>query len=199
MLDRPGDPGPPPSLSRRARSGRPLHDGLSGAAVLAILRRHKLALLLPMLLIPLLGLLAIGQITPQYTATGTLQYDASEYSLRELQSILRADPITEPIMTTQAEILRGMPVVEQVAMRLNLFDNPEFNSTLRPPTLGRQLMALLWRLRPAEPAADPIVGPQLNPTRNATLRAVQSAFAVAPLKSSRVLEVSFFSQIRTIG
>src|SRR5689334_21238529 len=163
MLDRPGDPGPPPSLSRRARSGRPVHDGLSGAAVLAILRRHKLALFAPMLLIPLLGLLVIGQITPQYTATGTLQYDASEYSLRELQSILRVDPTTEPIMTTQAEILHGMPVVEQVAMRLNLFDNPEFNSTLRPPTLAQQLNGLLQRLRPAASPAEPLVGPQLDP------------------------------------
>jgi polysaccharide biosynthesis transport protein len=193
MLDRPGDPGPPPSLSRGARSKRQLPDSLSGAVVLAILRRHKLALFVPMLLIPLLGLLAIGQLTTEYTATGTLQYDASEYSLRELQSILRADPITEPIMATQTEVLRGMPVIQQVATRLNLFTNPEFNDALRPPTVPRRLMALLRRLWPASPSADTMPGPQLDPARNATLRAVQSALAVAPVKSSRVLEVSFTS------
>lgn len=192
MLDRPGDPGPAPPLSRRARRGRPLHDHLSGAVVLAILRRHKLALFVPMLLIPLLGLLAIGQLTPRYTATGTLQYDASEYTLHELQSILRADPITEPIMATQAEILRGMPVIEQVAMRLNLFDNPEFDAALRP-TLRRRLLTMLRRLWPAAPLVAPVAGPQLDPERDATLRAVESAFTVAPLKSSRVLEVSFTS------
>ena len=190
MLDRHGDPGPAPPLSRSARRGQLLHDGLSGASLLAILHRHRLALFAPMLFIPLLGLLAIGQLTPKYTASGTLQYDPSEYNLRELQSILRAGPITEPIMATQAEVLRGMPVIEQVAMRLNLFDNPEFNHALRPPSLPRRLIALLQRLRSAHPSS-PRTGPQLDPERDSTLRAVQSAFTVAPVKSSRVLEVSF--------
>ena len=35
MLDRPGDPGPAPALSRRVRRGRALHDGLSGAVVVS--------------------------------------------------------------------------------------------------------------------------------------------------------------------
>ena len=193
MLDRPGDPVPAPSLSRRARRGIPLHDDTSGAAVLAVLRRHKLALLAPMLLIPLLGFLAIRQLTPKYTAVGTLQYDASEYTLRELQSILRADPITEPIMATQAEVLHGTPVIEEVAARLNLFDNPEFNETLRPPSLPHRAGSLLRRLLPVHPPPEPLTGPQLDPVRNATLRAIQAAFTVSPLKSSRVLEVSFTS------
>ena len=84
-----------------------------------------------MLLCPLPAYLAISQLTPRYTATGTLLYDASEYKLRELQSILRVDPITDAVMATQAEVLRGMPVIEQVASRLNLHDNPEFNQALR--------------------------------------------------------------------
>ena len=83
---------------------------------------------------------AVSQITPLYTASGTLLYDTSEQA-RELQSILRADPITDAVMTTQAEVLRGMPLVEQVASRLNLHANAEFNSTLRPVTLPRRAMA----------------------------------------------------------
>ena len=61
-------------------------------------------------------------------------YDASESTVREMQSILRVDPITDAVMATQAEVLRGMPVIEQVASRLNLLTNPEFNTSLRPPS-----------------------------------------------------------------
>ena len=91
-----------------------------------------------MLLCPLLAYVAITQLTPRYTATGTLLYDASEYKVRELQSILRVDPITDAVMASQAEVLRGMPVVEQVASRLNLLANPEFNASLRPPSWLRR-------------------------------------------------------------
>ena len=56
-----------------------------------------------------------------------LVYDTSELKLREMQSILRVDPITDAVMATQAEVLRGMPIIEQVANRLNLLTNPEFN------------------------------------------------------------------------
>ena len=125
---------------------------------------------------PLLTYVAISQFTPRYTATGTLLYDASEYKLRELQSILRVDPITDAVMATQAEVLRGMPVVEQVASRLNLHTNPEFNVSLaaavvvasvRCPTVGRDCV-LRTRRRCAGRATCP--GPRLDPARNATLQ-----------------------------
>ena len=155
-----------------------------------------------MLLAPLLTYVAISQLTPLYTATGTLLYDASEYKLRELQSILRADPITDAVMATQAEVLRGMPLVEQVASRLNLHANAEFNESLRPASLTRRVMASLRqrfaRFMPGlaaapEPASD-MSGPRLDPVRNATLQTVQAALTVTPLKSSHVLDVSFTAE-----
>ena len=137
MLDRPAGVPQAPLSSRRDRSqwrapteGHD-HSALSGAAVIAILRRRKLPLLASVLLVPLLTFIAINQMTPLYTATGTLLYDASEYKSHELQSILRADPITDAVMATQAEVVRGMPLVEQMASRLNLHANAEFNVSLR--------------------------------------------------------------------
>ncbi|MEJ0015264.1 MAG: AAA family ATPase [Acetobacteraceae bacterium] len=167
-----------------------------GAAIVAILRRRKWLLLATMLICPLLAYSAISHLTPRYTASGTLQYDPSEYKARELQSILRVDPITDAVMATQAEVLRGMPVVEQVAARLNLFANPEFNPSLRGPSwLGR---AKAW-LKHALSGADPTppadrVGPTLEPGRNATLAAVRASLIVTPVKASRVLEVAFTAQ-----
>ena len=61
--------------------------------------------------------------------------------MRELQSILRADPITDAVMATQAEVLRGMPLVEQVANQLNLHANPEFNVAIRPASMQQRAVA----------------------------------------------------------
>jgi succinoglycan biosynthesis transport protein ExoP len=208
MLDRPAGSQQTPPMIRLDRSQ--LHApserydtaAPSGAAILAILRRRRLPLLASMLLAPLLTYVAISQLTPLYTATGTLLYDASEYKLRELQSILRADPITDAVMATQAEVLRGMPLVEQVASRLNLHANAEFNESLRPASLMRRVMASLRqrfaRFMPGlaaapEPASD-MSGPRLDPVRNATLQTVQAALTVTPLKSSHVLDVSFTAE-----
>ncbi len=195
MLDRPART---IAALRTARSERTPRDrepettALSGGAVLAILRRRRLPLLTSIVLCPLLTFIALSQLTPRYTASGTLIYDSAEYKVRELQSILRVDPITDAIMASQAEVLQGMPVVEQVAARLNLYANPEFNHELRPPPWWRRIAS---RLVSAEhsPAPD-MVGPRLDPSRNATLVAVQDALVVMPVKASHVLQVSFTAQ-----
>ena len=118
-----------------------------------------MALLAPMLLCPLLAFIALAQLTPRYTATGALLYDASEYKVRELQSILRVDPITDAVMASQAEVLRGMPVVEQVASRLNLTPTRNSTQSLRPPSWPRQVQT-------ADPAAA--VPPSAPPVRHET-------------------------------
>ena len=205
MLDRPEGseqaPTTPPRVRPQWHAPIETHEpaALNGAALIAILRRRRRPLLASTLLVPLLAYVAISQITPLYTATGTLIYDAAEYKLRELQSILRADPITDAVMATQAEVLRGMPLVEQVASRLNLHTNPEFNLALQPVSPLRRAIARarhwLGGFVPglaltAAPATD-LPGPQLDPSRNATLQAVRNALTVTPVKASHKLEVSF--------
>jgi capsular exopolysaccharide synthesis family protein len=195
MLDRPETATQPPAMVRRDRWPARLpvdpggSEGPNGTAVLAILRRRKWILMASMLLCPLITYIAITQLTPRYTATGTLLYDASEYKLRELQSILRVDPITDAVMASQAEVLRGMLVIEQVAVRLNLLTNPEFNASLRPPSWLRRMLSA-----PPPAAVGEPPGPRLDPERNATLNAVRSALSVTPLKASHVLEVSFTAE-----
>ncbi|HTW70433.1 MAG TPA: AAA family ATPase [Acetobacteraceae bacterium] len=167
---------------------------LSPRLVFAALRRRRLILLANFLLWPLFAFIAIKQVTPHYTAVGTLIYEPSEYKVRELQSILQTDPTTEAVMASQAEILRGLRVVEEVVKRGNLYDDPEFNPSLRPRGhLQRAIDAVTsWFRAAAPPPAPP--GPTQDPSRNATLMAVQAAFDVHTVKFSRVLEVDFTAQ-----
>ena len=197
MLDRPLAPTQASAPLRPERS-QPGMDGepLDGAAVLAILRRRKWLFLATALMCPLVAVVAITRLTPRYTAVGTLLYDPSEYKPRELQSILRVDPITEAVMASQAEILRGLPVVEQIARQLHLDTNPEFNPALRYASWSRRIFAAMRRTFGIHTATgDPaIAGPNLEPGTTATLAEVQAALTAMPVKASHVLEVSFTAE-----
>ncbi len=200
MLDRPAGPATAEPAPHRGQNGAGDRPGVPATAVsprllLATIRRHRFALLANIVLWPLFAFIAVRQVTPLYTAVGALVYEPSEYKVRELQSILQADPTTEAVMASQAEILRGLRVVQRVVERGNLYDDPDFNRSLRPRGhLQRAIDAIRARLAPSHVAANPeagLPGPTHDPARDATLLAVQEAFEAHTVKFSRVLEVSF--------
>jgi capsular exopolysaccharide synthesis family protein len=173
------------SVTTAARAMR--HDGgiepvLAG--IIAALRRRRGALLLVVVAFPALAYLAASQITPHYTATGSVMYEPEDYAAQELQSVLRADPMTDAVMTSQAEIMRSLGAAAEVVSAFQLSERAEFNPALRPP--GR--LDPLRRFLPAWIGGGPVTdsGPRL-------LLAVQAAIGVQVLRNSRVLEVSFTS------
>ncbi len=166
-------------------------------ATIGIFRRHLWAFLMVAILVPVCAWIAIQRTTPRYTATGSLLYEPSDYKVRELESILRTDPTTELVMASQAEVLQSLKVAQRVAERGNLYANPEFNSTLRPPSVARQ--ATDWvNARLGRPASHDnpgsTYGPMPDPGRDATILAVHGALHAAPLHASRVLEVTFSAE-----
>ena len=164
----------------RAAGGAEHAAAASFGAALGALRRHRGALVLCVVAIPALAAIALHQITPRYTASGAVIYEPSSYALQELQSILRADPTTDTVVASQAEILRSKGIAERVTDRLGLTADPAFNAALRPPSALRRLLAPLWPIGPA-PETD----------RQAVVQAVQDAIWVLAVRASRVLDVSF--------
>ncbi len=170
-------------------------DSLSG--FLAALWQRRATFVTVLVLVPLCAWLTLRQIPPLYTATGSLIYDPGGYNVRELQSILREDPITESMMSSQAEILQSLHIAEIVAQRGALFDDPEFAPDRRPPSGLTRLTAGLRGLLGMEtdtPAEQPVYGPVLDPGRNATLVLVRDRLHAAPVHFSHVVEVTFTAE-----
>jgi succinoglycan biosynthesis transport protein ExoP len=164
------------------------------AGFLLAVRQRRMTLVATILLVPFCAYLTLAQVQPLYTATGTLIYEPSSYKMRELQSILREDPTTEAMMSSQAEILHSLHIAQKVAERGNLFANPEFNASLRPPGFIHALnTGLQWLLGmdTDAPPADPVYGPVWDRNRDKTLQVVQDALHAAPVRFSHVVEVSF--------
>ena len=174
-----------------APAARLSDDALAGArAVLALLRRRRWLLLGWLLVVPLLSWVALTRMTPRYTAVGALIYQPSEYRVRDMQSALRTDPVTEAVMASQSEILQSLFIAQKIADRGNLYANPEFNPALRTPTAWRRIGAWIGLVDPP-PVVDTSAGPAPDANRNATLVAVQAALQARPLRFSHVLEVRF--------
>ena len=190
---------PPPSTARGApaRSTARLPIAAVTAPMQAAFgqfRRHLWAFLAVLLIIPAAAWIAIQRTPPHYTATGALIYEPSEYKARELQSMLRADPITDAVMASQAELLRSLKVAKRVTDRGNLYANPLFNRALLPRSPLET--AVSWGrarlgLQSSEPARPQVYGPMPDPARDATVQAVRDALRVAPVRYSHVLEVTF--------
>jgi polysaccharide biosynthesis transport protein len=187
---------------RRIEPGPAVPEAMGLRIALAVLRRHTWPFIACILFIPLTAFIAIRQVTPLYTATGALIYEPSEYKVRELQSILRADPVTDAVMASQAEILRSLHIAQRVAERGNLYDNPEYNHALRPPSIWHQWLTDLRDLLDIEPEAQTnplVIGPKLDDARNATMMAVQANLRASAVKFSRVIEVTFTSEDRVVA
>jgi capsular exopolysaccharide synthesis family protein len=198
MLDNPADlSGAAPNPNWGSRRGPEDQDRGNGRTsipiVLAALRQRQWTLIATIVLLPLCAFIILRQITPVYTATGSLLYEPSQYTLREMQSILRADPTTEAIMASQAELLHSLHIAQTVASRGNLFDDPEFNATLRPLNLGQRFVRDISHLLGMEEAMpdDPLYGPAPNGARDRTLVAVQDALHANPVRFSHVIEITF--------
>ncbi len=203
MLDSPPNADRPAEIapfatgpSRGGTSTRPgeLRETINIRALFGILRRHKAPFLLCLLGLPLCALTAISQITPRYTATGMLVYETNEYKARELQSMVRSDPVTEAVMATQAEILQSLHIAQRVLERRQLASNPEFNRALRPPPVWQAILPWAFAAPNAAALDDQMPGPRLDSARNAALLAVQAALHARPIRFSHAIEVTFTAQ-----
>ncbi len=195
MLDKPAGPAHARPLTGHGRDfdgGLETGAGLGVRAILSILRRRKTTLIACALLIPALAAVALSRMTPLYTATGALIYEPDQFKPPELQSILQVDPTTDAVITSQAEVLRGLRLIEPVAQQLNLFANPEFNAALRPsPWYSRLLRGASTLFEGAPSELEDAAGPPSASPGGSVLLAVQRALDVRTVNASHVLEVSF--------
>ncbi len=178
--------------------------------VVAMVRRRKWPLIVCAVAIPMIAFVALKQVTPKYTAEGSAIYEPSTYAAQELQSILREDPMTDAVMASQAEIVRSLKTAERVTDRFGLMNMPEYNPTLRPPSLIARVVTGTRRgladglgYVSASLAAD--VAPSLPPApsvdeiRHLVVQNVQDAISVDALRQSHVLIAQFTSEDRQLA
>ena len=181
------------------------------AMAVSAIRRRKLPLIICAIAIPLIAFVALKQVTPRYTAEGSLIYEPTNYNAQELQSILHEDPMTDAVVASQAEVLRSLSVASRLVDRYRLMDDPEFNYTLQPPSLLSRAGAAMQRVLytafdPVSPSLAAVFAPARlrsppspQDVRHSVEQSVQDAITVEALRDSHVLSVKFMSESRQLS
>jgi capsular exopolysaccharide synthesis family protein len=216
MLHVPGEAAPSPTTERRGRASVQAPDprqvaSHAFAVAISVLRRRRWAFIACAIAVPVIAFVVLKQVTPRYTALGSVVYEPTSYTAQELQSILRPDPMTDAMMASQAEIVRNQRTAERLVDRFHLMDSPEFNWSLQPPSalstgLARVRDAVHGALEPVLPAAAewfaaPPPGAPPDPTelRQSVVKAVQDALVVQVMRQSHVMNVNFTSEDRQLA
>jgi polysaccharide biosynthesis transport protein len=113
--------------------------------------------------------------------------------LNGADTVYYEDP--EPYYNTQYRILKGRDLTRRVIKKLDLPQVPEFNGTAEPPTTPATIVRdvrerLLSFVRPARPAEQE--APQIDeaPDESALVSAFVGRVDVAPIRGSRLVNVS---------
>jgi polysaccharide biosynthesis transport protein len=83
-----------------------------------------------------LGVAFLMQMSPRYTAVGSLLVDPHRQNLASQRDQQNGMPPDMSAVDTQVEVLRSHALAEDVVKRLKLYNDPEFNGALAPRLFG---------------------------------------------------------------
>ncbi|MBX3507666.1 MAG: polysaccharide biosynthesis tyrosine autokinase [Parvibaculum sp.] len=87
---------------------------------------------------------AVLQQTPLYTATAQVLLDRQKMQVTDMATVMSGLPSDSATVDSEVEILRSRSLAERVIGRLDLLEDPEFNSKLREPSAWRWLSPRVW-------------------------------------------------------
>ena len=100
-----------------------------------LLQRARLGLAVAAAIM-VVGIAVLLQMTPVYTATGSLLVDPHRENAATRENSQTGGPPDMSAVDTQVEVLRSHALAEAVVRRLKLYDDPEFNPKVAPGMFG---------------------------------------------------------------
>jgi uncharacterized protein involved in exopolysaccharide biosynthesis len=108
---------------------------------LQILQRQKKIICATILLIMLLAYVAVGSLTPRYTASVYVEINPRQAQVVDFDAVLAGLPANLETIQTEIAIIQSRKIARRVVEHLDLSLDPEFNSALRPIGLIKS-----WRM-----------------------------------------------------
>ena len=135
------------------------------------------------------GYYAFGVATPMYTASATVVLENRQEQVVDLQNVMSGLSGDQATVNTEVEVLQSRGVARKLVEQLNLLDDPEFNTTLVPPSqfsLGAVLR--LVGLTPPPVARDP------QQVLDKTIDRVLAATSVSNVRQSYVFRITMVTE-----
>lgn len=80
----------------------------------------------------IIAMLVVNQMTPRYSASATVMVDPRESRVVDVEAVISGLPADQETIESEIQVLTSRGLAERVAQKLRLFNDPEFNSRLRP-------------------------------------------------------------------
>jgi len=164
----------------------------------AIHRNRKLALAVGLLAAAAVILVTLS-ITPLYKSSASIMLDTRRKQVVDVQAVLSNLPSDTFVVDSEAQVLQSPDLARKVIARLNLAQDPEFNSALRDPSTlsslrkgaAHGLASLAGWLGLAQPRQESV-----SPERReaAILQTFRSNLTIARQGLTYVINITFWSE-----
>lgn len=157
-------------------------------ALFGALWRGKVFIILAFLLAVLIGgIYAYVLATPLYRSTAVVMLNNREEQVVDLGGVLGGLGSDRSVVNTEVEILQSRILLGKVVDKLNLTEDPEFNTALLPPSPVARVKS--WIKSVIQPAGSDHA-PIADSERTATISALLAALSVRNVPESLVFEVT---------
>lgn len=166
------------------------------------MRRRKWWIIFPTMIITGLAILVVNAMTPDYKATASVMIDPEQQAaVTTIASIVSGLPAGSETISSQVSILESRDFAARVIQKLRLYEDPEFNSSLRTPTTFQRAMGTLQRgvqvilsyVKPPAPARVSSVEEEADRERVRIISNLVRHVTVEPQAGTWVIDVSVTS------
>lgn len=146
------------------------------------------------------GYYAYFMTTPLFRANAVVILEARQENIVDLESVVGNLGSDNTTINSEVEVLSSRGLMEQVVENLNLTKDPEFNASLRAPTMKAKLREAVRSLlkpeesTPSEQAAVVAQSDRERQTFDSTVSHLLSAVTVSNIPQSLVFRISVLSQ-----
>lgn len=145
----------------------------------------------------------LTQLTPRYTAASQIEISPPQANIVDFEAVLAGLPADSETIETEIQIVRSRNLIAKLVQRLDLNRNPEFNASLRPPSmLAEKLDEIRTYLSQqglpfisSTPDEHTLSDTDRAEAEDAqVLDAVLDRISVAPVGLSRIISIEFESE-----
>ena len=116
-------------------------------ALLQTLWRRKMVVITTAVVIVSLVVLVVFQLKPRYTASANVMLETRQSKVVDIESVMSGISADMAVVLSEVEVIRSSSLIRRVVDKLNLLNDPEFNTELqktpwyaeflKPETYGR--------------------------------------------------------------
>ncbi len=134
-------------------------------------------------------------VTPLYRATSVVIMETQQESIIDLQSVVGGFSGDTSAVNSEVEVLQSRSLMNSVVARLNLVEDPEFNSSLVTPSFVEKTVGALRELIVSQPQASTMTPEeQAQRTKDSVTSALLNSVTVRNIPLSLVLKITATSK-----